>query len=233
MKTLSVILLTCLAASAQSDLPHFGIGFSASTLGLGVQAATAVTSRSNLRAGFNLFNYSDTIHKDGVNYQGDLHLRSVQVTWDQYFGAFHISPGLLVYNGNRATALASVPGGQSFTLGGNTFYSNSATPVSGSGELNVNKAAPMILVGFGNLLPRSQRHFGVNVEAGVVFQGSPKIRLNLGGITCLNAAQTACVNTATDTLVQGSVIAEQSKLSNQAGPYKYFPVVAIGFGYKF
>lgn len=221
------------ALSAQSDLPRFGVGVSASTLGFGIQAATAVTSKSNVRAGFNIFDYDHTFNKDGVRYDGQLKLRSVQITWDQYFGALHISPGVLVYNGNSGNATATVPGGQSFSLGGNTFYSSVANPVNGSGTLSVNKAAPMILVGFGNLLPRSQRHFGINVEAGVVFEGSAKVRLNLGGTTCLTSAQTVCVNTATDPLVQSSVVAEQSKLNNDVGPFKYFPVVSVGFSYKF
>ena len=34
-----------------------GVGVKVSTLGLGVEAATAVTEHSNVRAGFNGFNY--------------------------------------------------------------------------------------------------------------------------------------------------------------------------------
>jgi hypothetical protein len=157
----------------------------------------------------------------------------VQVTYDQVFGAFHISPGLLVYNGNSGTAVATVPGGQSFTLGSATYYSSASNPVNGNGFLTVNKAAPMILFGFGNLLPRSSRHFGINVEAGVVFEGAAKVKLNLGGTTCLINPRTACVNTALDSTVQSSVVTEQSKLNNDLGPFKYYPVVSIGFSYKF
>src|SRR5437899_3222481 len=154
---ISALNILCLAASAQSD-PRFGVGVTASTLGIGIQGAAAITTHANLRACFNIFDYERGFAKDGVGYKGDFNLRSVQVTYDHFFGAFHISPGVLVYNGNSGSAVASVPGGQPFTLGGTTFYSSSNDPVNGTGRLSVNKAAPMILIGFGNLVPRSSRH---------------------------------------------------------------------------
>jgi len=228
-----LMFLACGISLAQSDVPHFGLGVAASSLGVSVQAATGVTTHSNIRGGFNFFNYDHDFNKDGVTYKGSLELRSVQVTYDYFFGPFHISPGALIYNGNRGDATAVVPGGRSFTLGGTTFYSSATYPVNGSGTLEVNKAAPMILFGVGNLLPRSSRHFGVNVEAGVVFEGSAKVKLNLGGTTCLTSALTPCVNTATDPVVQRAVLLEQSKLSDDVSPFRYYPVVSIGISYKF
>ena len=74
-----------------------------------------------------------------------MRLRSVDVLYDQYLvGPLHVSPGVLLYNGNRGTATASVPGGQSFSLGGNTFYSSAADPVRGNGTLNLGTVSPMI-----------------------------------------------------------------------------------------
>lgn len=214
----------------------FGLGLTASTLGAGIQGAVSVTGISNIRAGFNAFDYSDSFTKDGVNYNGTLKLRSAQVTYDQYFhglGGFHISPGVLIYDDNSGNGNASIPAGQTFTLGGVTYYSSAANPVTGTGAVTVRKASPMLLFGFGNLLPRSQRHFGVSFEAGVVFQGSPNARLNLAGSSCLVSASTGCVNTATDPGVQANVQAEQTKINNDLNPFKYYPVVALGFSYKF
>ncbi|MDP9172026.1 MAG: hypothetical protein M3N54_15520 [Acidobacteriota bacterium] len=239
MRKLLPILLCCLlplagrTALGQTDLPHFGIALTASTLGAGIQAATAVTAHSNVRAGFNIFDYSHNFSKDGVNYEGELRLRSVQVTYDQFFGTFHISPGLLIYNGNKGSATASVSNGQTFTLGGVTYYSSQTNPVTGSGTLTVNKAAPMILFGFGNLLPRTQRHLGVNFEAGVVFEGTPKAKLNLTGAACITAQQVGCVSAATDPVVLTNVQSEQNKLNDSIGPFKFYPVISLGFSYKF
>ncbi len=230
------VAVFCLLPTAAIAQPLFGLGLSASTLGPGIQGAVSVTGISNLRAGFNAFDYSNSLNKDGVHYEGTLKLRSVQVTWDQYFhgtGGFHVSPGLLIYDGNSGTASANVPAGQTFTLGGTTYYSNAANPVTGSGAVSVRKASPMVLLGFGNLLPRSQRHFGISVEAGVVFQGSPNAKISLSGSGCLVNATTGCLNAATDPTIQANLQAEQIKLNNELNPFRYYPVAALGFSYKF
>jgi hypothetical protein len=41
------------------------------------------------------------------------------------------------------------------------------------------------------------------------------------------------VNAATDLGVQSSVLAEQNKLNNTLSPFKYYPVISIGTGYRF
>ena len=221
-------------AFGQSSRPEIGIGVNVSTLGAGIQGAVSVTSRSNLRAGLNAFNFDHSFVKDGIDYSGQLKLRSALITYDQFLiGGFHISPGVLIYDGNRVSASASVPAGQPFTLGGRDFYSNQANPVSGSGALSAGKVAPMILLGFGNLLPRSERHFGLNFEAGVVYQGSPRATLSLAGSSCLISPSSGCANTATDQTVQTSLLSEQAKLNSELTPFKFYPVVSIGFSYKF
>lgn len=220
---------------AQStDLPRFGLGVTASSLGVGIQAATSVTHNSNLRVGVNGFNYTDNFSKDGVDYNAKLKLRSAQVTFDQYvIGGFHISPGILIYNGNTGSANAAVPGGQSFSLGSQNYYSSSSNPVAGAAAVTFNKVAPMILIGFGNMLPRGRRHFGLNFDAGVAYEGSPKTALNLGGSACLTSTQIACLNAGTDPTVQANVQAEQTKLNNSLSPFKFYPIVALTFSYKF
>ena len=235
MIALNLLAVVVFSASAQSnDLPRFGLGLTASSLGAGIQAATSVTHSSNVRVGFNGFNYSDSFSKDGINYNAQLKFRSVQATFDQYIkGGFHISPGLLIYDGNKGSANASVPGGQQFSLGNQTYYSSSSSPVSGAAAVTFNKAAPMILIGFGNMLPRSQRHFGLNFDAGVVFEGSPGATLRLGGNACLTSTQAACLNAAADPTVQANVQAEQTKINNSLTPFKFYPVVALTLSYKF
>jgi hypothetical protein len=228
--SIAAVLPACLAAQ-----PKVGVGVSAGTLGIGPQAALSITKLSNIRGGADFFSYDDDFTKDGVRYNGSLKLRSIQLTWDQYFphlGGFHVSPGALLYNGNAGHAAAQVPGGSSFTLGSAAYFSSNADPVNGTGDITVNKAAPMILLGFGNLVPRSNRHVGVNLDLGVVFEGSPQAKLNLTGTACLNSAQTACLN-ASDPTVQSNVLAEQNKINSDLNPIRYYPIVSLTFSYKF
>ena len=221
------------AAYGQSDLPRFGVGVDLSTLGPGIEAATAVTRRSNVRLGFNDFSYSRNFTKDGIHYGGELTLRSLSVLYDQYLvGGLHISPGLMLYNGNRGAATAAVPGGQSFTLGGTAYFSSAANPVTGTGSLSLGSVSPMVLIGVGNLLPRSQRHFSVGLDVGVVFQGAPKATLNLTGSTCDSTGH-VCLPIAGNPVVQSSIQAEQTKINRDLNFFRYYPVVMLGFGYKF
>jgi hypothetical protein len=139
----------------------------------------------------------------------------------------------LVYAGDPITATAAIPGGQSFTLGGHTYYSDTAVPVTGNGKINFNKAAPMITVGWGNLVSRKEgRHFSLPVELGVVFQGSPKANLSLAGNIC-DSSGGNCRNVATDPRAQANVVAEQNKINSNMSFFKAYPIISVGFGYKF
>ena len=224
VRKLAVSLITLATVVAAQDKPRLGVGVKVSTLGLGVEAATAVTEHSNVRAGFNGLNYDRTATQHGIRYDGMVRLRSFEAHFDQYLGSlFHISPGVLIYNGNRAEAVASVPGGASFSLGGTRYTSTLADPVTGMGTLEVRKVAPMMLAGFGNLLPRRSGHFAWNFEFGIVFQGAPdvQLRFNGSGLEALPA-------------FQSSVQAEQARIvSDTSGYVRFYPVVSLGFGYKF
>jgi hypothetical protein len=215
-------------------LPRLGIGVKASTLGLGIEAATAVAARSNIRGSFNFYDYNQGFDDDGIEYAANVNLRSVQITWDQYLaGGFHVSPGILIYNGNHVNGLAFVPSGRSFSLGDATLFSNASDPVRGTASLDVRNVAPMILLGFGNLLPRSDRRFGINFDFGVAFQGSPDLRLSLTGTACAVNPTTACANAATDPIIQILVRQEEDKANDDFKGFKYYPVASLGVSWKF
>src|SRR5437879_604234 len=110
--------------SKQSSESHFpiGVGVKVSTLGIGGEVAIGLSQRSNVRFGFNAFSYGHTFDKDGATYNGTLDLRSAQATYDIFpVHWFHVSPGVLLYNGNKVNAKVSLPSGQSFTLTNTTY----------------------------------------------------------------------------------------------------------------
>jgi len=154
------------STSGQSDLPRLGIAVSIGSLGVGGQVATAVARKVNVRGGFNYFSYSlSGTTNDNIPYNGMLRLESAEALVDYYVaGPFHISGGALVYNGFQGTGTITESGGHSFTLNNTLYYSSPADPVNGTGALKPQMAAPVALFGFGNLLPRSKRHFTANVD---------------------------------------------------------------------
>lgn len=211
-----------------------GVGAKISLLGIGGEGAVALTKRINVRGGFNFFNYSDTFNKDGVSYGAQLAFRSAEAHLDlfPFAGAFHVSPGLLFYNDNHISANASVPGGQGFTLGGVSYTSSAANPVTGTAKLGFNKVAPSILVGFGNLIPRNRRRFSLSTEIGVAYTGAPKASLALTGTACSNPVA-LCVNAATDPTVQSNVQSEVAKVNHDVSILKIYPLASVGFAVNF
>ena len=220
-------------SARNNEMGDVGVGVRLSLLGAGAEAAVSLGHHLNVRGGFNLFSYSRNFSHDGVSYKGQLNLRSGEAHLDFFpFGnGFHLSPGLLLYNGNGATANVTVPGGSTFTLGGNSYMSDPTNPIGGTGKLDFRKVSPSAMIGFGNLVPR-HGHFSLNLEAGVVFQGAARTKLGLTGNACLPDGSN-CVDAATDPNVQASVQAEQVKLNNKLSPFQYYPVLAFGFGYRF
>jgi len=213
---------------------RIGIGFKTSLLGFGADVAIPTTRRSNLRVGFAAFNYGRGFDKDGVSYSGRLNLRSVQALYDffPFGGGFHLSPGVMTYSSNQLTANATVPGGQTFSLGGTNYSSDPSNPLRGSGKLQFSKTGPMFLIGFGNLARRSERHFGMTFDIGAVYQGVPRTTLNFAGGAC-DPTGTNCRDVSQDPTLQSNVVSEQAKINRSASPLRFYPVISVGFGYKF
>ena len=211
-----------------------GVGVKVSLLGIGVEAATPITYHTNLRFGFNTFSYSRGFNNDGVNYAASLGFNSVEThfDWFPFAGGFHLSPGLMVYNGNQIKANATVPGTNSFTLGGTTYVSDAANPITGTGKIGFNAVGPMFTLGWGNLVPRKNKHISIPFEIGMMYQGSPKATLNLTGTAC-DATGANCQNVAGYSAFQNNVIAQQNKLNNDMSFFKVYPIISLGFGYKF
>lgn len=223
------------SSTSDEDSGRVGAAAKVSTLGGGAEVAVRVTHRTNVRAGFNVITYSRGFNKDGITYNGQLDFKTFEAHYDIFPWAksFHISGGVLAYAADPITATARVPGNQSFTLGGVTYFSDPSVPVTGNGKIVFNRAAPTLTFGFGNLVPRSKsKHFSVPIEFGVAFQGSPKATLLLAGNVC-DAPGGNCRAVASDPNVQSQILSEQNKLNNSMSFFKVYPIISVGVGYKF
>ena len=210
------------------------MGVKFSLLGAGIEAATPITRRTNVRVGFNALSYSRNYNNDGISYAGNLSFRSLEshFDWFPFGGSFHLSPGMMFYNGNKITANAAVGGTQSFTLGGTSYISDPSNPVTGTGKIGFNSVAPSFLFGWGNLLPRNEHHISVPFELGFIYQGSPSATLNLTGNVC-DSPGVNCRSIASDSTVLSNIQAQQTKLNSDLSFFKVYPIISIGFGYKF
>jgi hypothetical protein len=219
--------------SGEGAYSHIGIGVKMSTLGAGIEVATPLTRKINVRGGFNMMRLSHTFTDSGIQYNGQLQFQSAEAHLDWFpIWGFHVSPGLLFYNGNQITATATVPGGNTFSVGGTSYESDPATPVTGSGKLDFVKVAPSLMLGVGNLIPRSGRHYSFLFEVGAVYEGSARVALNLSGNVC-DTTGLNCRAISSDSTVQANVQAQQVKIQHDVNPYRFFPVVSLGVGFNF
>jgi hypothetical protein len=210
----------------------YAFGFKADTLGLGFEIATPLALRINLRSSFNFFAFNDPFNIDGVDYEARLHLKSSETTldWFPWNRALHISPGIL-YIKNTLSAPASVAPGQTFVLGSQTFLNSVDDPMTGtSSVIYPHTYAPLLLIGFGNIIPRSIRHLSVPFEFGAAYTGAPQINVALSGTACTT---NGCVNFAGNADAQAYVKQEVHNLNEDLKRYPVFPIVSLGVAYRF
>ena len=208
------------------------IGFKATTLGTGIELATPVSRSFNLRSSINIFAFNYPFVIDGVNYDARLHLKSSGTTLDWFPGnhRFHISPGIL-YVKNSLTAPATVGAGQAFELGDQPFINSVDDPVGGSSSVIFpRKVAPMLLLGSGNIIPRTGRHFSVPFEFGAAYTGAAQISVALDGTAC---TYQGCVSFASNADAQASLKQEVYKLNGDLKRFPVYPILSLGLAYHF
>lgn len=184
MKTSLTCALVCLMVAAGSRTAagqvlfspnsNAGVAFTVATLGLGVDVAVPVSENVNVRGGFSAFSLNHDFDNDGITFAAQLKLRSVSahLDWFPFNGGFHVSPGVMLYNGNEVNADARVPSGNTFNLSDARLISDPANPVTGTAVVSFErKVAPSVRVGWGNIVPRGNRRWSIPFEIGAVFAG--------------------------------------------------------------
>jgi hypothetical protein len=208
------------------------VGFTANSLGATAEVATPVSRSFNLRSSVNVFAFDYPFTIDGVNYDARLHLKSsgTMLDWFPLHRGFHISPGVL-YVKNTLTSGASVGAGQTFVLGSQTYINSVDDPVGGSAMVVFpRKVAPMLLLGFGNIIPRSGRHLSFPMEFGAAYTGAPVISVTLNGTAC---SQQSCLSFAQNQQAQANVQEEVYKLNEDLKRLPVYPIVSMGVAYHF
>ena len=222
------------AVTGPDDIKPFrsiAIGFKADTLGAGIEIATPVSRNFNLRTSYNFFAFNESFNIDGVNYNARLHFKSSETVLDWFpLGAIHVSTGVL-WMKNALTAPVSVGPGQTFLLGSQTFLNSVDDPVSGSSSVVYPRSfAPLVLVGLGNIIPRSGRHLSFPFEIGIAYSGSPQLNLNLSGTVCTT---NGCVNLLQNPQAVDNLKQEIINLNKNLSSYPVFPIVSMGAAYHF
>ena len=201
---------------------QYGAAASIGTDGLALHLSTALQSRINARVGVKFLNVSHDTRTNTVNYDLKLRLRGLEALVD-YFpmdnSQFRVSAGL-VCNGNEFRATGRPTSASTYVINGNAYLASEVGTLNG--DVDFRNVAPYVGIGFGNAV--TQKRITVQVDVGVMFQGSPRTTLTSTGCP---ASAVRCSQ------LQADLAAENQQLREKVKDFKAYPVVRIGAGYSF
>jgi len=220
MKTLFIkacaLTLALAAAGTASADNNFGFGVKAGTLGLGVEGTWRPLPYLDFRLGANQYDYTDSGTQAGVLYDAELNLDTVYLTGNFRFplSPFRVTAGIYS-NGNEVNAVSG-DNGAIIIIGGDPYPSAAVGTVTTRGYFE--STSPYLGVGYDFSLFGK---VGMNLDFGVLWQGSPNIDVGVDGVL------------ADDPTFQASLEAERLELEDELSDYKAWPVISLGFVFNF
>jgi hypothetical protein len=223
-------------AVASHTLPFstFAIALTTGLGGVGVDVATPLNSRINLRGGVGFFSYTTSFIVDTVPIDGTLHIGNAHasVDWFLFNNSFHISPGITLYNNTNYNAIIHVPANQVITLNDQDYTSDPADPIRGTAYMKFGgKVAPRLTVGWGNMIPHKDKNWTFPFEFGLDYRSAPTATFALIGSSCDSSGDCEPIQEDPDTQV--NILEQQQEITHDLAPLRFFPVSSFGVSYKF
>lgn len=213
-KTLALLSLSLLGGNAMAD-HNLWLGVKAGTLGLGVEGAWRPIPWLDLRLGANQFTYDDRGSQAGINYDAELSL-------DNFYGTanfrFPLSPMRFsagaYSNGNELNMVSREA--TAFNIGGTIYPADAVGTLTSTTDFD--SMSPYVGVGFDfDVFDK----VGLSLDLGVLWQGDPNVSLESDGLL------------ATDPLFMEALETERQQIESEFEDYKAWPVISLGFNYKF
>lgn len=121
-----------------------------------------------------------------------------------------------MYNDNHIDITAEPSA--TFDIGDTTYSASQVGTLEG--EVEFNEIAPYIGIGWDTSFGKNNR-FGLLVDLGVIYQGTPDVELKATGPFASNQA------------FKNDIQAEEDKLQDDLDQYEYYPVIGVGLSYRF
>ena len=210
------------------------VGLTLGSGGIGIELATPLTSKLNLRGGSGFFSYTTGFVADTVPIDGTLHLQNshLSVDWFPFGSAFHISPGITLFNHTSYNALIYIPGNQVVDLNDVPYTSDPLDPIRGTAHLNFGaRAAPRLTAGFGNVVRHRTARLTFPVEFGVIYTTRPTVAFSLTGSSC--DMTNSCDPIQSDPQTEQNILLQQAEIADDLKMLRFFPIISFGVSYKF
>lgn len=217
-KRLNAILLLILLISLSfgagcTDSGRFAVSGKTSTLGLGGEFTTALTSNINARVGINALDVDfDDVEIENVDFDigVDLSSYSALVDWYVFDNSFRLSGGIISMDNN--IDLEARPTGN-IEIGDVEYTPDQVGTLYGSIESD--EVAPYVGIGWGNPFTHNRR-WGFTCDFGVAFTSSPDVTL-----------------AATGSVPAEELEKERKDIEDFFDKFNLYPVIAVSFFYRF
>lgn len=216
---------------------RIGVDVHAGINGIGGDVALAVAPHFNVRLGGQFFGYSTSFQEEGANVNATLRLGGgrASLDWFPFHNGFHVSPLLVFLNQTNVRATVIVPPGETISLDNGDYVSSQADPLHGSASIGVWKTSPGLMIGYGNIIPRSGKHFSFPVEVGFYYVGQPTLKVDFSGSACdpSQPQPLGCQPVQDDAGFQHDLAAFIRRNNNNLSYASFFPIASFGVGYSF
>ncbi len=211
-------LMILITANTALQAGGVAAGLKVSSQGIGLELTGSVSERLNLRIGANYFKLGKTLDKSGNKYDFDLKLKSFNALadWHVLGNGFRLTGGAVM---DKNTLDGQALDANSYDIGGMTFTSAEVGTLTGN--IRFRDVSPYVGIGWGNPLSRDSG-WTFMADLGVVFTGTARVDLTSAGGTLSN-----------DPAFLVEVAREENDVRDDLDGFKYYPVVSLGFSYRF
>lgn len=218
---------------------HPGVSVSVGINGVGVDVAEAVRQGINVRVGAEFLHYTGQFTAENTQVDVNLRLGGGHVGVDVFpfeHSSFHISPQVRFGILTRGIANVLIPPGEVVNFSGEDYTSTATDPLHGTAYFDTRKFAPGLLVGFGNLVPRTRdRHWTYPVELGFYYVGQPNLQVSFAGTACsvTQGKPQSCDDVTKDPGFQNDLAKFIQRNRHNVSYASLFPVLSFGVGCRF
>jgi hypothetical protein len=241
LTSLAILSLSSIIINAQEITPHknpgdwiknispaksdnsWGAGVSVSTLGLGGHITYEINEKFYIKGALKAISYDKDLDLGNVNYDGELDFLSFGLTGnylpfaDSAAGkGFRISFG--AYTVSNDISIDTSSPGQSINIGGLISYTLQAGD-SITGDVSYPEFAPYLGLGW-DWQWGEEKQYILSLDAGVLFLGSPDVNLTPNS-AILGSVPFVTLNN------------EEQDIIDDLEDFPFYPVISLGFTWKF
>lgn len=225
----SIGILATVAAMHSALAAEVTWGAEIGTTGAGINAGIPISPQDGLhvRVGANyLRRYAFSRKTEQVAYDFKASLRTIDflLDWHPWRNGFRLTAGA-IYNDNVVNAIGTPNRVATFNFNNETFNTTQIGKLVG--QLDFPTLAPYVGIGWQNH-DRGERGWSLSSDFGIMYQGSPRTTLAVGG--CVLPAD-AC--DLAQRLLAPAIVSETGRLNEDLRKYRFFPVARVGLHYRF